>query len=119
MDGYGSRFIQSALGIPVSALHYWDRSDPVGYGLAQLRPLDPSSDAFKMFEVRYDRTFARYPIPGMAHVGYWTDRDIHRDILQKAMGIGGARTQEIASRWWGHEGLMRTFEVAAYVIFRG
>ena len=27
MDGYGSRFIHSALGIPVSALHYWDRSD--------------------------------------------------------------------------------------------
>lgn len=27
MDGYGSRFIQSALRISVSALHYWDRSD--------------------------------------------------------------------------------------------
>ncbi len=98
--------------------NYWDRSDPVGYGLAQMRPLDPSSDAFRMFDVRYDRTFARYPIPGMAHIGYWTDEDIHRDILQKTMGIGGARPQEITSRWWGHERLMRNGEVVAYCIAR-
>jgi hypothetical protein len=98
--------------------NYWDRSDPVGYGLAKLRPKDPSSDAFKMFDVQFDRTFARYPIPGMAHVEYWTDQDIHLDILQKAMGIGGPRPQEISSRWWGHEWLMRTVEVAAYCIGR-
>ena len=26
MDGYGSRFIGTAFGLPVSALHYWDRT---------------------------------------------------------------------------------------------
>ena len=26
MDGYGSRFITATFGIPVSALHYWDRT---------------------------------------------------------------------------------------------
>jgi hypothetical protein len=98
--------------------NYWDRSDPVGYGLAQLRPNDPSSDAFKMFAVRHDHCFARYPIPGMAHIGYWTDQDIHRDILQKLMGIGGVRTVKITNRWWGREWLMRSVEVMGYGFFR-
>jgi len=35
MDGYGSRFISTTFGVPVSALHYWDRT---GLVKPSLRP---------------------------------------------------------------------------------
>jgi len=35
VEGYGSRFIETTFGVPVSALHYWDR---IGLARASLRP---------------------------------------------------------------------------------
>jgi hypothetical protein len=118
-----SRFVTNALSRPpvhrkIRWFNYWDRSDPVGYGLSELRPGDPASDAGKMFAVEYDRGYARYPIPGKAHVDYWTDADIHRDILQKMLRIGGPRPQVVGSKWWGREWIMASLERVAYAVGR-
>ncbi|MGH9658350.1 MAG: hypothetical protein ACRD96_07380, partial [Bryobacteraceae bacterium] len=54
--------------------NYWDRSDPVGYGLNEIF-VDhslPTTDARRVFDWPSDNGFTRYPIPGLAHVEYWT-----------------------------------------------
>jgi hypothetical protein len=71
-----------------------------------------------MFTVDFDQGFARYPIPGMAHIDYWSDPDIHLDIFQKMMGIGGPRSQVTGSRWWGKEWLMDFGDRTAYLVGR-
>ena len=99
--------------------NYWDRSDPVAFSVrAGLHCDDPASDAAKLFTLEYDAGFARYPLPGLAHVGYWTDTAIHRDILQKLMGIGPPRTRVTGSRWWGREWLMSTLDWLSYLLGR-
>ena len=118
-----SRFVTDLLTRPplpgkIRWFNYWDRSDPVGYGLLRLRPGDKRSDAGKMFAVEYDRGFARYPVPGKAHIDYWNDSGIHLDILQKMLGIGGPRTQVVGSKWWGREWLMSSVDRVAYVVGR-
>jgi hypothetical protein len=81
--------------------NYWDQSDPVGYGLRELFQ-HPDSDARKLFDLRYDKGFTRYPIPGLAHVGYWSDTAIHEDIINRVMQLATTRPNTtVKSKWWG------------------
>lgn len=81
--------------------NYWDQSDPVGYGLRALfQP--PDSDARKLFDLCCDTGFTRYPIPGLAHVGYWSDTAIHEDIINRVMQLAPTRPHTtVESKWWG------------------
>jgi len=104
--------------------NYWDVSDPVGYGLSQLQPqpgLDPAkdSDAAKLFTICYDRGFARYLVPGLAHVGYWEDADIHENIIDKVTGIGTTRSDTLVeSKWFGHGNIQERAAWVAYFLLR-
>ena len=81
--------------------NFWDISDPVGYGMKVLASNDgePPTDAERIFDLRYDSGFARYPVPGAAHVAYWTDPAIHEQIIDQAMGLGTTRkSTDVGSR---------------------
>ena len=81
--------------------NYWDHSDPVGFGLKSLFA-QPDSDANRLFDLRCDAGFDRYPIPGLAHVRYWTDPAIYREMIRRVMRMGPpGRAPKVASRWWG------------------
>jgi len=85
--------------------NFWDQNDPVGYGLKDLFPeAKPNCDARKLFQPCYDQGFLRYPIPGLAHVGYWTDRGVHRQIIAQVMELAEVKKEDstVSSRPWGH-----------------
>ena len=109
--------------------NFWDVSDPVGYGMRSLksRPEEPPSDAEQLFDLRFDSGFARYAIPGAAHVGYWNDTAIHEQIIDQAMGLGTTRkSTDVTTRIprvlqpvgdWVSYFIGRTVTVAALVFF--
>lgn len=107
--------------------NYWDHSDPVGYGLKEVfcpnkktRQVLPggTTDAQKLFEVKYDRGFTRYLIPGLAHIKYWKDNGIYEHIIDKVMGLGTTRRRstEVRSRWWSP--FHRVLDRAVYSVSR-
>ena len=123
---FRTRFLEgkSPLEKKIPWRNYWDRSDPVGYGLRVLlkdsadpNKDDPTSDANLLFHRQYDKGFARYMIPGLAHEGYWTDRDILLDILQRTMGIGTPEGRA-DNRWWGNRFVMRSGDLLSYALAR-
>lgn len=85
--------------------NYWDRSDPVGYGLNKLfepneskdGPTEPS-DATKLFYRKYDLGFSRYPIPGLAHVDYWKDQGIYQNVIHDVMGLVPDKSETVTSK---------------------
>jgi hypothetical protein len=100
--------------------NFWDYSDPVGHSLDSIFP-KPDAARNHQFERIYDAGFARYPIPGVAHVDYWKDANIYHRIIQEVMQIpAGYRPSqmETGNRWWGHWWLMRTGDFASYVLGR-
>ncbi|MBN8587148.1 MAG: hypothetical protein J0L94_02375 [Rhodothermia bacterium] len=58
--------------------NYCDEQDPVGHNLDLLEKKPIIGHLFETIE---DKVFVRYPIPGKAHVDYWTDADLFRHIL--------------------------------------
>ncbi len=91
------------LATKIAWFNYWDRNDPVGYGLRVLFPGDATSptDAERLFELRFDRGFARYLIPGLAHVGYWRDYRLLEHVIDRVMGLGTTRKDTTpGDRWW-------------------
>src|SRR5262249_27546529 len=79
--------------------NYWDRSDPVGYGLQVLFNA-PTSDATRLFSVTRDAAFTRYPLPGKAHIDYWRDDQIHADILHEIVKGGPNQSKVVDKAWW-------------------
>jgi hypothetical protein len=99
--------------------NYWDVSDPVGYSLHALHPERSDTDAGKLFTVRYDSGFARYAIPGLAHVQYWTDDGIQENIIDQVMGLGTTRADTtVKSRWFGAKGIQSGAAWGAYCLLR-
>jgi hypothetical protein len=100
--------------------NFWDYSDPVGHSLDGIFPA-PGAAENNQFERVFDAGFARYPIPGVAHVDYWRDVNIYHRIIQEVMQIpaGFAPWQmETGSRWWGHWWLMSLAARVAYGLGR-
>ncbi len=100
--------------------NFWDVSDPVGYSLDGL--FDPKAPVTNnLFRRRFDAGYARYPIPGLAHEGYWEDPEILHKIAQEVMGIecGFQDAQmDVQSRWWGHQWIMSSGDFLSYGVAR-
>lgn len=90
----------------IAWFNYWDHSDPAGYGLKKLfssSSANCQTDAQKLFKVKYDKGFTRYPIPGLAHIGYWKDKAIYEHIIDKVMCLGTTRSKTtVKGKWWRH-----------------
>jgi len=105
--------------------NFWDYSDPVGHSLDGIFPT-PGAPANRPFERVFDAGFARYRIPGVAHVDYWMDVNIYHRIIQifnysrsRANTAGyGAWQMETGSRWWGQWWLMRAGDLLTYGLGR-
>jgi hypothetical protein len=100
--------------------NFWDYSDPVGHSLDGVFH-NSGAPVNKQFERVYDAGFARYPIPGVAHVDYWADANIYHRIIQEVMGIpaGYATWQmDTGSRWWGQWWFMRAGDLLSYGLGR-
>jgi hypothetical protein len=96
--------------------NFWDFSDPVGHSLDGIFPT-PGAAANNQFERVFDAGFARYPIPGVAHVDYWLDVNIYHRIIQEVMQIPAGYSpwqMKTNSRWWGVWSLMRAGDLLAY-----
>jgi len=60
---------------PIQWRNYYDRGDPIGFNLEDVRSWISVHGWTKVFEFerKHDHGFVRYPLPGKAHVDYWTD----------------------------------------------
>ena len=60
---------------PIHWRNYYDRGDPIGFALDDARSwLEVHRwDKVFAFPPDHDHGFTRYPLPGKAHVDYWTD----------------------------------------------
>jgi hypothetical protein len=98
--------------------NFWDYSDPVGHSLEGIFGAEAENNQFKRV---YDAGFARYPLPGVAHVGYWRDANIYHRIIKEVMRIPACYTRrqlKTDSRWWGQWWLMSLGENVAYGLGR-
>jgi hypothetical protein len=112
-----------ASGPKIPWFNYWDVSDPVGYGLRVLQretPAHPPTDADQLFSIRYDTPFIRYPVPGLAHVEYWEDRELHQHIIRHVMGLGppGASVEPLKNAWFGKWHIQDLVDRGSYVLGR-
>lgn len=101
---WSHRFRSSVLRHPLAEkipwLNFWDTSDPVGYGLKSVfeNVDEREADAEKVFAVKYDSGFSRYFVPVKAHVEYWRDSSIHRDIA--GLMFDSVPSPVTGSHWW-------------------
>ncbi|WP_426114418.1 hypothetical protein [Pseudomonas sp. DSP3-2-2] len=67
---------------PIKWRNYYDFGDPVGFQLDSARAYlrDQQCAAFE-FDAQHDYGFARYWLPGKAHVDYWQDPDVFRHFI--------------------------------------
>lgn len=102
-------------GTTIRWVNYVDYADPVGFNLdtardwlRQRRYLGPARyQQLFAFDEKDDFSFRRYPIPGKAHVDYWTDPAVFRDFILRVVDprpLSPAEAAEFAegppSRWW-------------------
>ncbi|MGE3172975.1 MAG: hypothetical protein AB7O97_10155 [Planctomycetota bacterium] len=81
---------------PIRHANYCDEQDPVGHELDVARS---TPVVRRLFETLEDRVFARYVLPGTAHVRYWQDDALFRRIVDLAVdGREPAQAQPI--RWF-------------------
>jgi hypothetical protein len=100
--------------------NFWDISDPVGYSLSGIfTGKEPRRN--NQFERVFDSGYARYPVPGLAHQGYWEDPEILRKIAQEVLEIKAGfepEQMDVTSRWWGKKWIMRSGDFLAYGVLR-
>jgi hypothetical protein len=83
--------------------NYSDEQDPVGH---ELNILETTPVWQTLMEKGEDVVFARYAIPGVAHVKYWDDYDLFRRILDVAIDKreesldGGKKPQGYYVEWF-------------------
>ncbi|OCR24034.1 hypothetical protein AFK24_17065 [Pseudomonas syringae] len=67
---------------PIKWRNYYDFGDPVGFQLDSARAYlqDQRCAAFE-FNLEHDFGFARYWLPGKAHVDYWQDPDVFHHFI--------------------------------------
>lgn len=70
---------------PIEWFNYYDLGDPIGFELDTAREyLKAHECAAFAFDKTHDIGFSRYLVPGKAHTGYWTDREVFRHFAYKA-----------------------------------
>lgn len=79
----------------INHYNYCDEQDPVGQRLDCLY----STPAYRRFFVqKQDRVFNRYPLPGVAHIGYWQDSELFAWILNQTVDSEAA--QKVKEPQW-------------------
>lgn len=100
--------------------NFYDYNDPVAYAIEVLQKPEKDgqvADAQKMFDIGgKDLGFQRYPIPGKAHIDYWTDTAIHHRIIYDGMKLATGQAESLAKRWWAP--LQPLFMWFGYVVGR-
>lgn len=69
---------------PIEWRNYYDRGDPIGFELSQVRAWLKANawDGVFHFEKDHDIGFTRYAYPGKAHVDYWDDEEVFGHFIQ-------------------------------------
>lgn len=84
--------------------NYSDEQDPVG---GELDVAYTAPAIKKLFDKEQDLVFTRYPIPAVAHVGYWRDLDLFKEIADRAVDRVHQKTQPLKT--------LRPFLLWAYI----
>lgn len=80
-------------GVNIAWHNYYDYGDPVGFELDTARTWLGGNSPFT-FNKERDKGFARYLMPGKAHIDYWQDEALFGDYLQN---VGLARTSDASA----------------------
>lgn len=88
--------------------NYSDEQDPVG---GELDVASTATAVNRLFRKEEDVVFTRYPIPAVAHVKYWKDLPLFKDILSRAVDNAAPGT--------GRTKQLRIFKPGAYVCALG
>ncbi|HET7105903.1 MAG TPA: hypothetical protein VFI38_03770 [Candidatus Acidoferrum sp.] len=100
--------------------NFYDFNDPVAYAIEELQKQEVpgvETDSQRMFDIRDgDLGFQRYPIPGKAHIEYWTDRAIHQRIIDSLMKLTNRVPEPLDTKWWAP--FLPLFSWLAYVLGR-
>jgi hypothetical protein len=69
---------------PIEWRNYYDKGDPIGFDLNDARIWLPKHNWEGLFNFidKDDFGFTRYPFPGPAHIGYWTDECVFGHFIQ-------------------------------------
>jgi hypothetical protein len=117
-----SRFNMPDPEIRVPWHNFFDYNDPVSASIAVVNPPNPPqstaqpTDAQRIFSIT-DWGFGRYPIPGLAHIGYWKDPEIHKVIIHTVMNLAPVTpAPSVRSRWWAF--LQPILDPVVYILVR-
>lgn len=84
--------------------NYSDEQDPVG-GELDVASTAPAID--RLFRNEKDVVFTRYPIPAVAHVEYWNDLPLFKEILDRAVDSAAQETERSKG--------LKIFKLSAYL----
>jgi hypothetical protein len=72
---------------PIEWRNYYDFGDPVGFELETAREKfnAPAWKGVFNFPADHDHGFARYPLPGKAHVDYWQDSSVFGHFIRNVV----------------------------------
>ncbi|ACB74384.1 hypothetical protein [Opitutus terrae] len=104
-------------GTTIRWVNYVDYADPVGFDLDTARDWlrqrgylgPPRYQQLFAFDEKEDFSFRRYPVPGKAHVDYWTDPAVFGDFIGRVVDAPPASAPAATvpnisagppSRWW-------------------
>jgi hypothetical protein len=121
---------------PVAWRNYYDHGDPVGFELDGARGWMEEKGWNEVFEFKpeHDIGFSRYPLPGAAHVAYWTDPGVFGHFIATVVNKEDVDTDPRAKKyqtppgsiWWKqaisyvlpYVAVTALLAVAAYFLFR-
>jgi hypothetical protein len=122
---------------PIEWHNYYDRGDPIGFDLNDVRAWLKVHqwEAVFNFPADHDHGFTRYSFPGKAHVDYWTDEAVFGHFITTVLKEhpGESSKPEIANfttppgdrtfkKWLSYVlpyvGVAMLLFVAAYVLFK-
>jgi hypothetical protein len=89
---------QPAPGLPIVWWNYFDYGDPIAYRLVKTREwmAQHGFNAFFEFPNEHDVGFARYVLPGKAHVDYWADSELFAHFIENVMQLPKRRPGTLA-----------------------
>jgi|GEM_PF-3452352 len=104
---------------PIRWRNYYDYADPVGYELdsAQYKLAEWQCLAFDFVVSKHDHGYRRYPLPGQAHLGYFTDDALFAHIIEDAVENIQNPVVPPPSVWMGRLSPILPFAVVGGLLF--
>lgn len=96
--------------VSIEHYNYSDEQDPVGHELNMAYRCPAIRNVFRLAE---DEVYNRYYLPGVAHLGYWSDHDLFRRIA--SLAIDGTTTCEAHPMAWFRKRAYAVAMVVAYM----